>query len=87
MIKVYYDLDILKPHSPDSDYVARALMEVKGILDVRIKLDELDSKTASLHIHITGNDLSLEEITEKLTSLNCAVHSIDEVSICKKGDT
>jgi len=87
MIKVKYDLDILKPHSPDSDYVARALMEINGILDVRVKLDELDSKTASLHIKITGVDISLEEITEKLTSLNCAVHSIDEVSICKNEET
>ena len=82
-----YDLDVLKPHSPSLDYVARALMEVKGILDVKIKLDELDSKTASLHIHITGDDLSLETIAEKLTSLNCAIHSVDEISICEKEDT
>jgi hypothetical protein len=47
-------------------------------------LDELDQKTESLHIDIIGNDLSLENITEKLLSLNCAVHSIDEV-IYEKG--
>ena len=82
-----YDLDVLKPHSPSIDYVARALMEVNGVLDVRVKLDELDQKTASLHIHITGDDISLEEISEKLTSLNCAIHSVDEISICEKEDT
>lgn len=82
-----YDLDVLKPHSPSIDYVARALVEVKGVKDVRVKLDELDQKTASLHIHITGNDLSLEVITEKLTSLNCAIHSVDEISIYEKKDT
>ncbi len=82
-----YDLDVLKPHSPSIDYVARALVEVNGVKDVRVKLDELDQKTASLHIHITGNDLSLEVITEKLTSLNCAIHSVDEISIYEKKDT
>jgi hypothetical protein len=48
-----------------------------------VKLDELDQKTASLHIKITGIDVSFEAISEKLTSLNCAVHSIDEVCISK----
>ena len=82
-----YDLDVLKPHSPSIDYIARALVEVNGVLDVRVKLVELDQKTASLQIHITGDDLSLEVITEKLTSLNCAIHSVDEISICEKEDT
>ncbi|MFW9821403.1 MAG: DUF211 domain-containing protein [Candidatus Thorarchaeota archaeon] len=76
---VEFFLDVLKPHSPSIDYVAGALMDLKGISKVHVKLDELDQKTASLHINIIGNDVSLEEITEKLSSLNCAVHSIDEV--------
>ena len=82
-MRINYDIDILKPHSPSVDYVARALMEIEGIDDVRVKLDELDQKTASLHIKITGIDVSFEAITDKLTSLNCAVHSIDEVCISK----
>ena len=82
-MRINYDIDILKPHSPSVDYVARALMEIEGIDDVRVKLDELDQKTASLHIKITGIDVSFEAITEKLASLNCAVHSIDEVCISK----
>lgn len=82
-----YDLDVLKPHSPSIDYVANSLMEIEGVSKVRVNLDELDQKTASLHIHITGDDLSLEVIAEKLTSLNCAIHSVDEISICESGDT
>ncbi|MBY8985606.1 MAG: DUF211 domain-containing protein [Candidatus Lokiarchaeota archaeon] len=78
-MRIEYFLDVLKPHSPSIDYVAGALMDIKGISKVSVKLDELDQKTASLHINIIGNDVSLEEITEKLSSLNCAVHSIDEV--------
>ncbi|MHA2006451.1 MAG: DUF211 domain-containing protein [Promethearchaeota archaeon] len=78
-MKVTYDLDVLKPHTPSIDYVAGALMDIEGISKVNVRLDELDQKTASLHINIYGKDISLEKITDKLTSLNCAVHSIDEV--------
>ncbi|MHA2391224.1 MAG: DUF211 domain-containing protein [Promethearchaeota archaeon] len=78
-MKVEFNLDVLKPHSPSIDYVAGALMGIEGITSVSIKLDELDQKTASLHIVVSGQDVSLEDITEKLDSLNCAVHSIDSV--------
>ena len=78
-MKVKFYLDVLKPHTPSIDYVAGALMDLEGIYKVLVRLDELDQKTASLHIEIYGRDTSLEKITDKLTSLNCAVHSIDEV--------
>ncbi|MFX1574290.1 MAG: DUF211 domain-containing protein [Promethearchaeota archaeon] len=74
-----YNLDILKPHMPGVDLVARTLMEITGVVRVQIKVDELDQKTASLHINIEGNNLSLEDITESLSSMNCALHSVDEV--------
>lgn len=80
-MKVAYDLDILKPHMPSVDLVARTLMEIEGMTKVRIKVDELDQKTASLHISIEGNDILLETITEVLSSMNCALHSVDEVII------
>ncbi|HEC38735.1 hypothetical protein LCGC14_1333400 [marine sediment metagenome] len=80
-MRVKFLLDVLKPHSPSVDFVAHALMEVEGVDRVRVSLDELDQKTASLHINIEGNDISFEELTSKLTELNCAIHSLDEVSI------
>jgi len=78
-MKVAYYLDILKPHMPSLDLVARTLMEIEGMKNVRIKVDELDQKTASLHIRVEGNDLSLEMVTDVLSSMNCALHSVDEV--------
>ncbi len=78
-MKVEYYLDILKPHMPGIDLVARNLMEITGVSKVNIKVDELDQKTTSLHINIEGNNLSLEDITESLSSMNCALHSVDEV--------
>jgi len=84
-MKVEFLLDVLKPHQPDSYIVAKELMKVDGVSRVSIKVDELDQKTASLHIHIEGNNLSLEEITETLGMNNCALHSVDEV-ICEERD-
>jgi hypothetical protein len=60
-------------------------MQVEGVKRVRVKVDELDQRTASLHINVEGNNLSLEDIAEKLTGINCALHSVDEV-ICEERD-
>lgn len=84
-MKVAFTLDVLKPHSPDSYLVAQELMKLDGVSRVRIKVEELDQKTASLQLHIEGNNLSLEDINEKLKLMNCAVHSLDEV-ICEELD-
>lgn len=84
-MNVEFLLDVLKPHQPDSYFVAQQLMGVEGVKKVRVKVDELDQKTASLHIHIEGIDLSLEKITDSLAEINCALHSVDEV-ICEEKD-
>lgn len=84
-MKVEFLLDVLKPHQPDSYFVAQELMKITGVTRVRVKVDELDQKTASLHINIEGNNISLEDISEGLEKLNCALHSIDEV-ICEEKD-
>ncbi len=83
MIKTKYNLDVLKPHHPSSDMVARALLQIEGAKAVKVSVDELDQKTASLHIEIEGIDLNLDLISETLEELNCALHSVDEV-ICEK---
>jgi hypothetical protein len=84
-MRVSYDLDILKPHMPGVDLVARSLLEINGVTKVRLKVDELDQKTASLHVKVEGSNISLDEITDKLEELNCALHSVDEV-LCEKDD-
>jgi hypothetical protein len=83
-MKVEYYLDILKPHQPGLDFVARELMKINGVSKVRIKVDELDQKTASLHVNIEGFNISIDDITEVLSSMNCALHSVDEVIVEEK---
>jgi hypothetical protein len=84
-MKVKFLLDVLKPHEPNSYFVAQELMKIDGVKKVRVRVDELDQKTASLHIKVQGYNLSLEDISEGLAKLNCALHSVDEV-ICEEKD-
>lgn len=83
-MRVQYYLDILKPHQPGVDLVARTLMKINGVTKVQIKVDELDQKTASLHMNIEGTNISLDSVTEVLASMNCALHSVDEVIVEEK---
>ncbi len=81
-MKVEYDLDVLKPHSPTVDFLARNLEKIKGVRFINIKVDEIDQKTVSIFITIKGTgDMAIDEITEKLEQMNCAVHSVDRVQI------
>ena len=80
-MKVIYSLDVLKPHIPDSSFLALELKSLEGVSYVQIKVDEIDQKTTSVFIRIKGVDVKLEDVTDKLESLNCALHSVDEVSI------
>jgi len=83
-MRIRLNLDVLKPHSPSSFFLAHELKKISGVTYVQIKVDEIDQKdqkTTSVFIKIIGEDLVLEEITDKLEELNCALHSVDEVSI------
>ena len=79
-MKVEYNLDVLKPHQPSNDMLARALKKINGAKYVCIKIDEIDEKTTSVYIKIIGiEELSLENIKEELSNYNCSLHSLDEV--------
>ncbi|TFG24256.1 MAG: hypothetical protein EU532_12755 [Promethearchaeota archaeon] len=81
-MKVEYDLDVLKPHFPSSDQIARTLEKLKGVQFVSIKVDEIDQKTTSIFVTVKGTgDMALDEITKVLEEMNCAVHSVDRVQI------
>ena len=80
-MNIIYELDVLKPHLPANDTLARTLEKLPGVTYVRIKVDEIDQKTTSVYIKIQGNDISLEKITETLEEMNCSLHSVDLVEI------
>jgi len=81
---ITFKLDILKPHSPDNELIGRTLMETEGVTFVQIKTDEIDQKTTSIFLTIKGTEnLTLEIVKTTLESMNCALHSVDEVIIEK----
>lgn len=81
-MKVSYSLDVLKPHNPTNDLLARTLERLEGVKYVHIKVDEIDNVTTSVYITIRGNgDTSLDDIKRTLEENNCALHSVDEVII------
>lgn len=74
-------LDVLKPHEPSLDMLAIELVKLEGanVEGVNITLDENDRKTQTIKVIIEGRSLNYPLIKRKLESLNCAIHSLDQV--------
>ncbi|MHA1341585.1 MAG: DUF211 domain-containing protein [Promethearchaeota archaeon] len=74
-------LDVLKPHEPSIDILAIELVKLEGanIDGVNITLAENDRRTQTVKIVIEGKSLNYALIKKKLASLNCAIHSLDQV--------
>jgi hypothetical protein len=74
-------LDVLKPHEPSIDMLAIELVKLEGsgVTGVNITLDEVDVRTQSVKMIIEGRSLNYPLIRRKLESLNCAIHSLDQV--------
>jgi len=74
-------LDVLKPHEPSIDMLAIELIKLDqgNVTGVNITLDEVDVKTQTVKIIIEGESLNYPLIRKKLESLNCAIHSLDQV--------
>jgi hypothetical protein len=81
-MRVSFSLDVLKPHEPDNNLVARELKNLTGVKFVSIKTDEIDNVTTSVFVTVEGTEaVSLEQIRDKLEDLNCALHSVDRVQV------
>ena len=79
---VEYSLDVLKPHQPTSDLLARTLKGLTGVKSVEVKVDEIDQKTTSIFVNLKGSgEMSLELITQTLEEMNCSLHSVDRVIV------
>ena len=79
---IEYTLDILKPHHPSNDLLARTLKELRCVKSVVVRVDEIDQKTTSIFVNLKGTaEISLDAITKTLEELNCSLHSVDEVKV------
>jgi len=77
-------LDVLKPHSPGLPIFATFLAELDGVEEVDVTLIEMDEKTESLKIVISGHDIDYDALREHMSKQGAVIHSVDQVIVEKK---
>lgn len=75
------ELDVLKPHQPNSLEFTSAIAEQSPGARVKLTVVEVDEQTETVVIVIEGEDLRYNEITEAISGMGATVHSIDEVEV------
>jgi uncharacterized protein len=73
-------LDVLKPHEPPLPEFALYLRELTGIRRAEISVEEIDDKTESLVVILTGN-IHYEDLRTHLAVKGAAIHSVDGVTV------
>jgi hypothetical protein len=76
-------LDVLKPHSPSLPKFASFLTELKSIEKVDITLVEMDERTESLKVVISGIAIEFEALKEHMGKQGASIHSVDQVIVEK----
>ena len=76
-------LDVLKPHSPPLPEFASFLTELDGIEKVEVTLVEMDEKTESLKVVLSGSDIEYEALKEHVGKQGAVIHSVDQVVVEK----
>ena len=76
-------LDVLKPHSPPLPEFASFLTELDGISKVEVTLVEMDEKTESLKVVLTGTSIDYEALKEHVGKQGAVIHSVDHVVVEK----
>jgi len=74
-------LDILKPHQPNVLDFASQLADLGDNYNVNLVVQEVDDKTHSIILNISGERLDFDAITRHIESMGGSVHSIDEVDV------
>ncbi len=79
-------LDVLKPHQPNALEFAAALAEVGTDYKVILSVSEVDKKTETVVLSISGKEVNFDEITSAIERMGASVHSIDEVEVDSGGE-
>ncbi len=76
-------IDVLKPREISIVDLSRALCEAYGTSNVSIVVKEVDAKTETVSIVITGSDIDFNDISEIIEKYGCAIRSVDEIEVYK----
>lgn len=72
-------LDVLKPHKPNAYDFTLALAELDPTWNIVLEVLEIDERTESVCLKVTGENIDFEKLQTKITELGATVHSIDNV--------
>lgn len=74
-------LDVLKPHAPPLPDFASYLCEFSGVMKVDVSLVEMDERTESIKVVLTGSAIDYEDLKEYITKQGAVIHSVDQVVV------
>lgn len=80
-------LDVLKPHQPDALEFSRAIAGTGEGYFVRLMVLEMDERTETLQIEVTGDAIDFDKIQSTISDMGGSLHSIDEVEVRNEPDT
>ena len=76
-------LDVLKPHQPPLPEFASFLGEMDGVTRIDVSVVEMDEKTESLKVVLTGSAIEYEALKEHVGKQGAVIHSVDQVIVEK----
>ena len=80
-------LDVLKPHYPNGLEFAVAVAGGCPAAQVKLSVVEVDEKTETVTMVVSGVDLDYDAIARIIAELGGTVHSIDEVEVANAPGT
>lgn len=79
-------LDVLKPREPNTLDFAKSLADLQHGYLVTASVVEVDDKTETIVLKITGNDIQFDKLSDAINELGGSLHSIDEVEVLNTSD-
>lgn len=76
-------IDGLKPREVTIVNLSKALCNVGGVEEVSIVVTEVDTKTETIKLTITGSNIDYESIVKTMNENGTVVRSIDEVTAAR----
>ena len=76
-------LDVLKPHQPPLPKFASFLGDLEGVSLVDVSLVEMDERTESLKVVLSGDRIDFDTLKEHIGNIGASIHSVDQVLVEK----
>lgn len=76
-------IDVMKPRELSLSDLASALCLVNGVDQVHIVVSEVDVKTETMKITVTGKSVDCGRLYKTVEDYGCALRSTDEIVVVK----